>query len=329
LEKILAFLTNTKPTRQTLLFPATMPQALSYMATQVLKKDHVFIDTVGEEDVQTHLHVQQRFVECSWADQVYAVQALLAEHVQENPTDYKIIVFFTTARLTGFMAELFNSLQNMKNGSGNKILEIHSRKSQAARTKASDQFRAAKTAIMFSSDVSARGLDYPDVTFVLQVGLTERDQYIHRLGRSGRAGKVGGGALLVATDEAKWMKRTLSDLPLQFVDLPAVPDNAAARNALTTALQRIESNAELKGSAEQAYRAWLGFYNGHTKKVNWDKVTLVEQANQWSRDHGLSIIPSLEARTVGKMGLRGVRGLNVESGGGGGNNNHRNGNSRR
>lgn len=41
-------------------------------------------------------------------------------------------------------------------------------------------FRTKKNVILFSSDVSARGMDYPDVTFVLQVGLTTRDQYIHR-----------------------------------------------------------------------------------------------------------------------------------------------------
>jgi ATP-dependent RNA helicase MSS116, mitochondrial len=310
--KILACLTGSKPTRQTLLFSATMPQALSFMATQVLRKDHVFVDTVGEEDVQTHLHVEQRFYQCPWAEQVYAIQSLLAEQMASRPQDYKIIVFFTTARLTGFMAELFNSLSGGGNGVGGnvKILEIHSRKSQTARTKASDQFRAARCAILFSSDVSARGLDYPDVTFVLQVGLTERDQYIHRLGRSGRAGKVGGGALLVADVEAAWMKRTLHDLPLQFVDL--VPATTNSRSALTAALQHIETNTELKGSAEQAYRAWLGFYNGHIKKLHWDKNELVEQANQWILHHGLTTIPAIEAKTIGKMGLRGVRGLNIE-----------------
>ena len=48
--------------------------------------------------------------------------------------------------------------------------------------------------VLFSTDISARGLDYPDVTAVVQVGVpTNRAQYIHRLGRTGRAGKVGEG----------------------------------------------------------------------------------------------------------------------------------------
>ena len=49
------------------------------------------------------------------------------------------------------------------------VLEMHSRKSQSHRTRMSDEFRGQNGIIMFSSDVSARGVDYPDVSFVLQV----------------------------------------------------------------------------------------------------------------------------------------------------------------
>lgn len=75
----------------------------------------------------------------------------------------QIIAFFVTARVTQFYCELFQAM-------GIPVLEMHSRKSQAQRTKAADQFRASKGAcIMFSSDVSARGVDYPDVSLVAQV----------------------------------------------------------------------------------------------------------------------------------------------------------------
>lgn len=59
-------------------------------------------------------------------------------------------------------AELFNHM-------GYDVLETHSRKSQAYRTRVSEAFRNRKGVILFSSDVSARGLDYPDVTLVVQV----------------------------------------------------------------------------------------------------------------------------------------------------------------
>merc|ERR1740123_2345877 len=79
-----------------------------------------------------------------------------------------------------------------------KALEIHSRRSQSQRTRTSEEFRTSQQAILFSSDVSARGMDYPDVSFVLQVSLpSDKAQYVHRLGRTARAGKSGQGMLLL------------------------------------------------------------------------------------------------------------------------------------
>jgi hypothetical protein len=87
---------------------------------------------------------------------------------------YKIIVFFVTARLTGMHAELFNC---MPHGYGFKgeVMEIHSRKTQGARTKVSQKFKDCKQGILFTSDVSARGMDYPDVSMVVQVRDPERE----------------------------------------------------------------------------------------------------------------------------------------------------------
>lgn len=72
------------------------------------------------------------------------------------------MVFFVTANQTALTAELFQRV-------GEPVLEMHSRKSQSHRTKTADTFRNMDRGIMFSSDVSARGVDYPDVTLVVQV----------------------------------------------------------------------------------------------------------------------------------------------------------------
>ena len=71
-------------------------------------------------------------------------------------------MFCTTAMVTRLVAELLGEL-NMN------VREIHSRKSQSYRTKVSDEFRKSKGLILVTSDVSARGVDYPDVTLVVQV----------------------------------------------------------------------------------------------------------------------------------------------------------------
>merc|ERR1719379_724709 len=99
-------------------------------------------------------------------------------------------------------------------------MEIHSRKSQAQRTKIPDQFRTMPQGVLFSSDVSARGMDYPDVTFVLQIGApSDKAQYLHRLGRTARAGKEGSGLLLLC-DFERFFLNLLQDLPV--IDDPAL-----------------------------------------------------------------------------------------------------------
>ncbi|CAN0346857.1 unnamed protein product, partial [Laminaria digitata] len=97
-------------------------------------------------------------------------------------------------------AELFNSM-------GINVLETHSRKSQGARTRVAEAFRNSKGVIMFTSDVSARGMDYPDVSLVVQVGLpADQNQYIHRLGRTARAGKGGSGLVLLTEAEQGFVR---------------------------------------------------------------------------------------------------------------------------
>ena len=88
--------------------------------------------------------------------------AQILEGKMSKNQEFKIIVFFATARQTEFMADIFNR-------AGIEVLEIHSRKSQPNRTRTAEQFRKRSNVILFTSDVSARGMDYPNVSFVIQV----------------------------------------------------------------------------------------------------------------------------------------------------------------
>lgn len=307
IERILRLLQSSSQSRQTLLFSATIPDSVSEIAGIAMQGDYNFVDTVGEDTEQTHLHVQQQLMITPQESQVLAIASIL-DREMKSTTNSKVIVFFTTARLTGFMAELFNTV---KNRTGYDVLEIHSRKSQKQRERASEEFRKRKTAVMFSSDVTARGMDYPDISFVLQVGMTDRSQYIHRLGRTARAGKSGKGCLLLADyEETHMVKKELSDMPLEKIP---VPDSETASLAASEGFGNVGKKRDLRLSAEQAYRAWLGYYNGHLKKVKWDKRTLVNQANMWGKEVGLPEQPSLQKRTIGKMGLKGVPGLRIEN----------------
>lgn len=74
---------------------------------------------------------------------------------------------------------------------------------------------------MFTTDVSARGVDYPDVSLVLQLGVPpNKDQYIHRIGRTGRAGKDGKSILLISPYEKKFLNE-LEAIPIRLVPFDA------------------------------------------------------------------------------------------------------------
>ena len=152
LDKILATLPTT---RQTLFFSATIPAGVRAVAAAALRRDHCFVDTVGDEEPHTNVQVNQCLVVAPFEAQVPMLVHLV--RAAAAAPAHKVLAFFCTARQTQFHAELLNAM-------GTPVLEIHSRMSQAQRERASAAFRAATCAILFSSDVSARGVDYPDVT---------------------------------------------------------------------------------------------------------------------------------------------------------------------
>ena len=175
---------------------------------------------------------------------------------------------------------------------------------QSFRTRVSDDFRKTKRGIMFSSDVSARGMDYPDVTYVIQIGLTTRDQYVHRLGRTARAGKEGSGLLMCAPFESKGLKDELKDMPLVSVQPPQLSGPTSSDNEDDVMAQKIVAvQRTMKDDAEGAWAAWLGYYNSQTKKLGWTTSDLVQASLSFSLSLGLSEPPTLPARTLSKMGL--------------------------
>ena len=331
---------------------ATFPANVKELTDRTLKRDHVVVNTIGDEADQTHKHVVQESILVPLEFQYEALWEMIQQHKTSTP-NYKIIVFFSTAYVAGFSSRLFNQ-------AGCPTLELHSRLSQSKRTKTSDQFRDGNRMILFSSDVSARGLDFPNVTLVIQVGLTSAEQYVHRLGRTARAGAEGYGIIMLAPFEKKFLAQLTPELPIKPMPLesgsvlevlssgrrpnysPSLRKGSFAHPILYayslvdgdgSSSSSSSSEDSLKTDAERAYRAMLGFYNSNLKICGWDKNQLVQVANDYSRYIGLRDIPTLEPKTVGKMGLKGVQGLRIAAnpnrqGGGGGNGQGRGGQGR-
>ena len=257
--KILAALQPSASTRQTLLFSATLPKDVLSVA-EFATRDATLVDTVGDDAEQTNAHVQQWATRAPLESQAAELLVLLRSLTAHKP--FKIVVFFVTARLTQLYSEAFARLDGLP-----KVLEMHSRRSQSARTKVADEFREGDNLILFSSDVSARGMDYPDVTAVIQVGMpSDKAQYVHRLGRTGRAGKAGGGYLLLTPEEEPFLKM-VSDLPIARRE-PAVLTSAASGRSHG---HRNPAGPHKRSGSHQigGVSGWLGFYNTYTKRLGW------------------------------------------------------------
>ncbi|CAH2073495.1 unnamed protein product [Thlaspi arvense] len=274
--------------RQTFLFSATVPEEVRQICHIALKRDHEFINCVQEGSDETHQKVTQMYMIASLDRHFSLLHVLLKEHMADN-VDYKVIIFCTTAMVTRLVADLLGQLSL-------NVREIHSRKPQGYRTRVSDEFRKSKSIILVTSDVSARGVDYPDVSLVVQMGLpSDREQYIHRLGRTGRKGKEGEGVLLLAPWEEYFLS-SVKDLPITKSPLPPIDPEAVKK------VQRGLSQVDMKNK-EAAYQAWLGYYKSQ-KMIARDTTRLVELANEFSRSMGLDIPPAIPKNVLGKMGLK-------------------------
>jgi ATP-dependent RNA helicase MSS116 len=283
--------------RQTLLYSATMPQSVIKLSQELLKPNFTLVDCVGEVIDQTHEQVDQYVTVTPYSKQNETLEMCIAEQLHKK-ADSKILVFLTVAKEAKFMALLFQQL-------GYAPLQMHSRMNQNQRENSASLFKQKKKAIMFSSDVSARGMDYPDIDLIIQVGFVTRDQYVQRLGRTARAGKGGQGILLLADFEADVVKGLLTGINL--LDHPGRLSADASK--FSTSL--VEKNAELKKAAEDAYAAWMGYYKSQSRLLKWKPEDMVTFANIGAVARGLTSIPEIPYPIAVKLGIQNVPTANI------------------
>jgi ATP-dependent RNA helicase MSS116 len=207
------------PIRQTFLFSATVSPAIRQVAREVLDRDHLFVDVVSKDSSPVHAHIAQFYtVLPSAKEQLPHLFRIIMHDQLANPGNSKIMVFLNTTKQTQLFATFLRELSKAVLPSRPHIYEIHSKRTQSSRTAASNAFRSDRSgaAILVTSDVSARGIDYPDVSRVIQVGSpTSTEQYVHRVGRTGRAGKGGRADLLLLPFEQNFVRYQLSDVPIK------------------------------------------------------------------------------------------------------------------
>ncbi|MBL8566599.1 MAG: DEAD/DEAH box helicase [Hyphomicrobiaceae bacterium] len=183
------------PRRQTLFFSATMPAEITRLVNTFLK-DPVRVEVA--KPATTAKTITQRFRFCAngedWAKREELRNLMRAEDVRNA------IIFCNRKR---DVAILLKSL--LKHGFNAGAL--HGDMDQKSRMETLDKFRSGEINFLAASDVAARGLDIPDVSHVFNFDLPwQSDDYVHRIGRTGRAGKLGYSASLVTIDDLKLLQ---------------------------------------------------------------------------------------------------------------------------
>ena len=192
--------------RQTLLFSATFDAPIKQLALQFMKNPK-------EVQVSSQNTVAQTVTHIAHPVDTAKKRELLMDILTERYED-QILVFIKTKHLCNRIAEQITK-------DGIPALAIHGNKSQGQRLKALQDFKAGKVRILCATDVAARGLDIPLLPLVINFDLPIiAEDYVHRIGRTGRAGANGEAISLVATDEGGLL-RAINRLLKQDIELSA------------------------------------------------------------------------------------------------------------
>ncbi|VDL72194.1 unnamed protein product [Nippostrongylus brasiliensis] len=222
------------PNRQTLLFSATMTDQIDELASMSLRKPvKIFIN----ENTDTALKLRQEFVRIRAGretDREAIVSALVTRTFQENT-----IIFVRMKKDCQRMHILLGLL-------GVKAGQMHSSLSQAQRIEALSKFKRREIDVLVSTDLASRGLDIEGVQTVVNMHMPRTiKQYIHRVGRTARAGRAGRSISLVGEDDRKLLKEIINTNPdrtlKQRVVAPEVVEAYRQRiDSLEDSIQQID-----------------------------------------------------------------------------------------
>ncbi|XP_032771258.1 ATP-dependent RNA helicase DDX18 [Rattus rattus] len=239
--------------RQTMLFSATQTRKVEDLARISLKKEPLYVGVDDDKEVATVDGLEQGYVVCPSEKRFLLLFTFLKKNRKK-----KVMVFFSSCMSVKYHYELLNYIDL-------PVLAIHGKQKQNKRTTTFFQFCNADSGILLCTDVAARGLDIPEVDWIVQYDPPDDPkEYIHRVGRTARGLNGRGHALLILRPEELGFLRYLkqSKVPLNQFDFSwsKVSDIQSQLEKL------IEKNYFLHKSAQEAYKSYIRAYDSHSLK---------------------------------------------------------------
>ena len=184
-EDIETILAQAPEERQTVLFSATMPQPILDI-TREYQKNPVMV-AIGSERSRTAENIEQFYFDCPMGRKMDVLNLLLAKY------DPKLSVVFCNTK------KMVDELSEYLTNAGYQAVGIHGDMRQSARTQVMASFKSHRTRILIATDVAARGIDVENVDAVFNFDIPQDIEfYVHRIGRTARAGKEGKAYTLIS-----------------------------------------------------------------------------------------------------------------------------------
>ncbi|KAI7796435.1 probable ATP-dependent RNA helicase DDX10 [Triplophysa rosa] len=272
-----AIVENLPKTRQTLLFSATQTKSVKDLARLSLKNpEYVWVHEQAK--FSTPATLEQNYVVCELHQKVDMLFSFLRSHLQK-----KIIVFFACCKEVQYLFRVFCRLRP-----GISVLALHGRQHQMKRVEVYNDFVRKTAAVLFATDIAARGLDFPAVNWVLQFDCPEdANTYIHRVGRTARY-KEGGEALLVLlSSEEKGMIAQLQEKKVPINKIQVNPEK------LICVQQKLEAFlAQEKEQKERAQRCFVSYLRSVFLMKNKDVFDVFQlKLPEYAMSLGLAVAP--------------------------------------
>ncbi|KAM8889081.1 putative ATP-dependent RNA helicase DDX10 isoform 1-T2 [Synchiropus picturatus] len=274
-----AIVENLPNTRQTLLFSATQTKSVKDLARLSLK-DPEYVSVHENAKFSTPATLEQNYTVCELHQKINMLYSFIRSHLKK-----KIIVFFACCKEVQYLFRAFCRLRP-----GIPVLALYGKQKQKKRVEVYNDFVRKQNAVLFATDIAARGLDFPAVNWVLQFDCPEdADTYIHRAGRTARYKEGGEGLLLLLPSEEKGMIAQLQEKKVPVNKIQVNPEK------LQNVQQKLEAFlAQEKEQKERAQRCFVSYLRSvylMSNKAVFDVSQL--QLHEYALSLGLAVAPRI------------------------------------
>jgi ATP-dependent RNA helicase DDX18/HAS1 len=238
--------------RQTLLFSATQTTKVEDLARVAFRNKPLYINVDEKNETATAEGLEQGYVVCPSEQRFLLLFTFLKKNLKK-----KVIVFMSSCNSVKYYGELLNYIDI-------PVLDLHGKQKQTKRTNTFFEFLNAESGILLCTDVAARGLDIPAVDWIVQFDPPDDPrEYIHRVGRTARAGGRGKALLFLLPSELGFLRYLKqAKVPLNEYNFPS----SKVANVQTQLERLVSKNYYLNKSARDAYRSYLQAYASHSLK---------------------------------------------------------------